>query len=94
VAEDLSTHSFRIGVAARLAAAGFGIDYIRRFGRWATVGMVDVYARRFEGSFAAGHAALCYDLPIAASTPAGRAAPPRQGRAHPAGSAAAPPPRR
>jgi integrase len=69
-AKGLSTHSFRIGVATRLAAAGFSNDYIRRFGRWATVGMVDVYARQLQGSFADGHAALCCPQPVSGSTPA------------------------
>jgi hypothetical protein len=69
-AKDLSTHSFRIGVATRLAEAGFSNDYIRRFCRWATVSMVDVYARQLQGSFADGHAALCCPLPVSGSTPA------------------------
>jgi hypothetical protein len=58
VAEDLSTHSFCIGLATRLKAMGFSNYCIRRFGRWATGGMVDVYALQFEDSFAAGYAAL------------------------------------
>jgi hypothetical protein len=46
-AGDLSTHSFCIGVATRLAAAGFDNDYIWRFCPWATVCMVDSYAWLF-----------------------------------------------
>jgi integrase len=90
-AGDLSTHSFRIGVATRLTAAGFSNEYIRRFGQWTTVCMVDIYARLFEGSFAYGHAALRFDEPVG---PAARTTPaaPRQQQPNPGAPAASPPP--
>jgi hypothetical protein len=63
VAKNISTHRFHIGVATRLSEAGFDNDYIWRFGCWATIGTVDVYACKFKGSFASGHAVLCSDTP-------------------------------
>ena len=53
-----SLHSFRIGSATAMFAAGAPIGVVQRAGRWATASSADLYARTSEQLLAAPMAAL------------------------------------